>query len=103
MIGSSTGAAESSAAGFRFLLARLVGHERSGLENQGSYALLSDCNNKNGERSHTGALKGSVGAFSRGGDEGAILNDVVCGVGGVIGAGTACDECVEEGVCGGSG
>jgi hypothetical protein len=103
MIGSSTGAAESSAAGFRFLLVRLVGHGRSGLENQGSYDLLSDCNNKNGERSHTGVLNGSVDISSRGGDEGAILNDVVCGVGGVIGAGAACDECVEEGVCGGSG
>jgi hypothetical protein len=49
MIGSSTGAAESSAAGFRFLLVRLVGHGRSGLENQGSYDLLSHCNNKMGK------------------------------------------------------
>jgi hypothetical protein len=107
MIGSSTGAAESSAAGFRFLLVRLVGHGRSGLENQGSYYFLSHCKNKKGERSHTGALNGSVkysgGISSRGGDEGATLNDVVCGVGGVIGAGAACDECVEEGVCGGGG
>lgn len=86
MIGSSTGAAESSATGFRFLLVRLVGHGRSGLENQGS-----------------GALNVSSGT-STGGDGGDTLKDVVCGVGGVIGAGAAaCEECVEEGVCGGSG
>ena len=101
MIGSSTGAAESSAAGFRFLLVRLVGHGRSGLENQGSYDLLSHCNNINGKISHTGALNISSGT-STGGDGGDTLKDVVCGVGGVIGAGAACEECVEEGVCGGS-
>ena len=28
---------------------------------------------------------------------------LVCGVGGVAGAGIVCDECVEGGVCGGGG
>jgi hypothetical protein len=28
---------------------------------------------------------------------------LVCGVGGVMGAGIVCDECVEGGVCGGGG
>jgi len=49
----------------------------------------------------TGALKGSRGGCW-GGDEGATLT-VVCGVGGVMGAGTVCVDRVEEGVCGGGG
>jgi hypothetical protein len=65
----------SSAAGFRFFRIRLVGHGRSGLENQGNFALLSHDNNKKGE-GHTGALKGSVGVSWRG-EEGAALRDVV--------------------------
>jgi len=49
----------------------------------------------------TGALKASIGDFSCG-EDGAALN-AVCGVGGVIGAGTVCDDWVEEGVCNGGG
>jgi hypothetical protein len=49
----------------------------------------------------TGALKASIGDSSCG-EDGAALN-AVCGVGGVIGAGTVCDDWVEEGVCNGGG
>ena len=44
----------------------------------------------------TGALKGIL-VVSSGGDDAATLK-AVCGVGGVIGPGTVCDDWVEEGV-----
>lgn len=45
----------------------------------------------------TGALKDDTGSGE------AVTAKFVCGVGGVIGAGAACEECVEGGVCGCNG
>jgi hypothetical protein len=45
----------------------------------------------------TGALNGVVGISSWEGEEGAMLN-AACGVGGVIGAGTVDEDCVDGGV-----
>lgn len=51
------------------------------------------------EKKLTGALNGVRGESSCAGDDGAMLK-AVCGVGGVIGTGIVCEDCVDDGACG---